>query len=60
MFPNILHSQVKAMEEIISRRGLVPETAIDGKEFLPEFYQKYIMHCGGTSLHVFRGLSLKD
>lgn len=60
MFPDILHSQVKAMEEIISRRGLVPEIAIDGKDFQPKFYQKYIMHCGGTSLHVFRGSSLKD
>ena len=32
MLPDILHSQVKAMEEIISRRGLMSETAIDGKD----------------------------
>ena len=40
MFPDILHSQVKAMEEIISRRGLVPETAIDGKDVFTRILSK--------------------
>ena len=31
-FPDILQSKVKAMEEIISRRGLMPETAMAGKD----------------------------
>ena len=39
-FPDILHSQVKAIEEVISRRGLVSETAMDGKDVFSRFLGK--------------------
>lgn len=39
-FPAILHSQVKAIEEVISRRGLVLETAMDGKDVFTRFLIK--------------------
>lgn len=39
-FPDILHSQVKAVEEIISRRGLVLEAAMDGKDVFTRFLTK--------------------
>ena len=39
-FPDILHSQVKAIEEVISRRGLVSETAMDGKDLFSRFLKK--------------------
>ncbi|CAD6590339.1 MAG: hypothetical protein ASARMPRED_004732 [Alectoria sarmentosa] len=39
-FPDILHSQVKAIEEVISRRGLVLETAMDGKDVFTRFLFK--------------------
>ena len=39
-FPDILHNQVKTMEEVVSRRGLVLETAIDGKDVFVRFLSK--------------------
>lgn len=39
-FPELLHSQVKAIEEVISRRGLVLETAMDGKDVFTRFLIK--------------------
>ncbi len=39
-FPDILHRQVKGVEEIISRRGLVLETALDGKDVFARFLVK--------------------
>ena len=39
-FPDILHNQVKALEEVISRRGLVTEIAMDGKDVFPRFLRK--------------------
>lgn len=39
-FPDILHNQVKALEEVISRRGLVLETAMDGKDVFIRFLYK--------------------
>ncbi len=39
-FPNILHRQVKDIEEIISRRGLVLETAMDEKDVFTRFLVK--------------------
>lgn len=39
-FPDFLHSQVKAIEEVISRRGLVLENAMDGKDVFTRFLNK--------------------
>lgn len=39
-FPDILHNQVKALKEVISRRGLVVETALDGKDMFPRLLRK--------------------
>ena len=39
-FPDILHNHVKALEDVISRRGLVLETAMDGKDVFPVFLRK--------------------
>ena len=38
--PDIIHSQVKAIEEVISRRGLALETAMSGKDVFPRFLMK--------------------
>ena len=39
-FPDILHDQVKALEEVISRRGLLMEIAMDEKDIFPRFLRK--------------------
>lgn len=39
-FPDILHNQVKAIEEVVSRRGLILETAMDGKDVFIRFLLK--------------------
>lgn len=39
-FPDILHNQVKALEEVISRRGLLMETAMNEKDVFPRFLRK--------------------
>lgn len=39
-FPDILHNQVRQIEEVISRRGLVLETAMDGKDVFSRFLMK--------------------
>lgn len=40
MFPDILHNQIKAIEEVISMRGLVLETARGGKDVFARFLSK--------------------
>lgn len=39
-YPDILHNYFKALEEAISRRGLVLETAMDGKDIFVRFLTK--------------------
>lgn len=38
--PEVLHYQISAIEEVISRRGLVLETAMDGKDVFTRFLTK--------------------
>ena len=39
-FPNILHNQVKGIEEVITRRGLSLESAMDGKDVFARLLMK--------------------
>ena len=39
-FHDLLHCQVKAMEEIVSRRGCGSDSAMDGKEVFTRFLEK--------------------
>ena len=39
-FPEVLHSLVKAIEQVIARRGLVLETAVGGKDSFVQFLTK--------------------